>query len=65
MSKSYTRDVKAILEENGCYLARQGRGDHEIWRSPYAEKPFTVDSAIKSRHLANAVLKQAGLKKLF
>ncbi|MDQ1270189.1 MAG: hypothetical protein QG618_1499 [Thermodesulfobacteriota bacterium] len=29
------------------------------------ETPFVVDNAIKSRHTANAVLKQAGLPKQF
>lgn len=55
--------LKKLLHESGCYLDRQGRGDHEIWYSPVSDRRFTVDSRIKSRHTANAVLKQAGLKK--
>jgi hypothetical protein len=23
--------VRKILRENGCWLHRQGKGDHEIW----------------------------------
>jgi len=63
--KSYTPDVIKILKENGCYKLRAGKGDHEIWCSPLTNKPFTVDGAIPSRHTANAVMKQAGLKKAF
>ena len=37
--------------------------DHEIWTSPITDKRFPVDSVIKSRHTANAVLRQAGLPK--
>jgi hypothetical protein len=46
-------------------LLRQGRGDHEIWISPHARKPFTVPAIIMSRHTANKVLRDAGLQKAF
>ena len=62
---SYTRDMKRILRENGCYLHRQGRGDHEVWFSPLNGKRFTVDGDIKSRHTANGTLQDAGLPKGF
>lgn len=62
---SYTRSVKQVLRKSGCYFLRQGRGDHEIWFSPISGKSFPVDSNIKSRHTANAVLVQAGLAKAF
>jgi predicted RNA binding protein YcfA (HicA-like mRNA interferase family) len=57
--------LRRILIESGCSLIRKGKGDHEIWSSPQSDRPFTVDSKIKSRHTANAILKQAGLKKVF
>ncbi len=57
--------LKKLLHESGCSLDRQGRGDHEIWYSPVSDRRFTVDSRIKSRHTANAVLKQAGVEKAF
>lgn len=62
---SYTGEVKAKLKASGCYFARQGKGDHEIWYSPISQKHFPVDNNILSRHTANAVLKQAGLPKAF
>ncbi|KQT21715.1 MULTISPECIES: type II toxin-antitoxin system HicA family toxin [unclassified Bradyrhizobium] len=63
--KSLTPELKDILAEAKCYFVRQGRGDHEIWFSPITERRFVVDNNIKSRHTANAVLKQAGLPKHF
>jgi HicA toxin of bacterial toxin-antitoxin, len=61
----YTERLKEILEDAECRFVRQGRGDHEIWQSPVSGRRFTVDANIKSRHTANAVLKQAGLPKAF
>jgi HicA toxin of bacterial toxin-antitoxin, len=61
----FTADLKLLLRAAGCYFVRQGRGDHEIWYSPLSEINFTVDNNIKSRHTANATLKQAGLPKHF
>ncbi|MEH2077069.1 MAG: type II toxin-antitoxin system HicA family toxin [Nostoc sp.] len=65
MGVSLTPELKKILSEAGCYFERQGKGDHEIWYSPITERCFVLDSSIKSRHTANAVLKQAGLSKAF
>ncbi|MCD6158841.1 MAG: type II toxin-antitoxin system HicA family toxin [Euryarchaeota archaeon] len=61
----YTQQLKKHLQEAGCQFERQGRGDHEIWYSPITGIRFVVDQNIKSRHIANAVLKQAGLPKKF
>ena len=65
MAASFTSELKRILLENGCLFERQGKGDHEIWFSPITDHRFVVDQRIKSRHTANAVLKQAGLPKGF
>lgn len=65
MSSSFTPELKKILQEANCYFERQGKGDHEIWYSPITNRRFVVDNSIKSRHTANAVLKQAGLPKAF
>ena len=61
----YTQDLKKHLRDAGCRFERQGRGDHEFWYSPITKIRFVVDQRIKSRHTANAVLKQAGLRKEF
>ena len=57
----YTRELKDVLRQNGCRFVRAGKGDHEIWFSPISNRNFVVDGNIKSRHTANAVLKQAGI----
>ncbi|MGA2547970.1 MAG: type II toxin-antitoxin system HicA family toxin [Rectinemataceae bacterium] len=57
----YEKKVRAILSENGCSFHRQGKGDHDIWYSPISAAYVTVDGKIKSRHTANAILKQAGI----
>ncbi|WP_090369163.1 hypothetical protein [Nitrosospira sp. Nl5] len=61
----FTAPLKKILREHNCYYERPGKEDHEIWFSPISGLRFPVDSRIKSRHTANAVLKQAGLPKQF
>lgn len=65
MAKGYYKRVLEHLSANGCYFVRQGKGDHEIWYSPLSNNNITVDGVIKSRHLANAVMKQAGIKHKF
>ena len=65
MSQSFTPALIKILREAGCTFQRHGRGDHDIWYSPISDHRFVVDSVIKSKHTANAVLKQAGLPKVF
>ncbi len=65
MPASLTPELKKLLLGAGCYFERQGKGDHEIWYSPITARRFVVDGAIRSRHTATAVLKQAGLLKAF
>jgi predicted RNA binding protein YcfA (HicA-like mRNA interferase family) len=62
MVQGYTRQVKTILREHGWALLRQGKGDHEIWAHSNARTSLVVDGKIMSRHTANAILKQAGIK---
>ena len=62
---SYTLRLKEILRAHGCSFERMGRGDHEIWYSPITDRRFPVDHNIRSRHTANAILKQAGIPKQF
>lgn len=65
MSADYSRELKDLLTKAGCVFVRHGRGDLDIWSSPISDKRFPLDSTIKSRHTANAVLRQAGLPKAF
>jgi predicted RNA binding protein YcfA (HicA-like mRNA interferase family) len=65
MAPQYDRTVRDHLRAAGCSLVRQGKGSHEIWHSPMTRRNFTVPSGIRSRHTANAILRQAGLAKAF
>jgi hypothetical protein len=54
---SYTPRLKKILKAHKCYFYRQGK----VWYSPINGHKFPVDSNIRSRDMANVVLKQAGI----
>ena len=57
----YEKKLREVLRQNGCKFVRRGKGDHDIWFSPHTNRNFTVDGKIKSRHMANEVLKQSGI----
>jgi hypothetical protein len=57
----FTRQVKQLLTDNGCYFVRRGKGDHNIWYSPITNMNFSVDGKIKKRNSANETLKEAGI----
>jgi len=57
----YENKVRQILRECGCNFVRHGKGDHDIWYSPITNLPITVDGEIKSRHVANDIMKRAGI----
>jgi hypothetical protein len=61
----FAPDLRKILREAGCYRVRRGKGDHDIWFSPVNSRNFVLNSKIHSRHTANGVPKQAGLRKRF
>ena len=65
MVEGFGETLRKLLRDAGYGLARQRRGDHEIWQSPVTGARFVVDGRILSRHTANAVLRQAGLPKQF
>ena len=61
----YEKKVREILTQYNCDFVRHGKGDHDIWYSPITNRHVTVDSKIKSRHTANAILKQSGISYRF
>ncbi len=54
-------DLIPILRANGCHRVKGGKGSHEKWFSPINDRTVTVPRS-KSRHTANEVLKQMGIK---
>ena len=61
----YEKKVREVLSEHGCRFVRHGKGDHDIWYSPITNRHIAVDSKIKSRHTANAIMKQSGIDQKF
>ena len=58
----YEKKVRKVLSANGCTFLRHGKGDHDLWHSPINNQNVVVDSKIKSRHVANQIMKEAGIK---
>jgi len=61
MGSGFYPQLRLILLAHGCTFVRNGRGSHQIWHSPISEATFPVVVTIMSRHLANQILKQAGI----
>jgi hypothetical protein len=61
----FAPEVKRILRSTVAISCVQGKGDHEMWKSPISGKSLPVDYKITSRHTANGIMKQAGLPKAF
>ncbi|MDE6909083.1 MAG: type II toxin-antitoxin system HicA family toxin [Lachnospiraceae bacterium] len=61
----YEKKVRKIMLQNGCTFVRRGKGDHDIWYSPITNRNITVDTKIKSRHTANAIMNQSGINHKF
>ena len=57
----FERKVRKVLSENGFVFKRRGKGDHDVWHNPISNRTATVDGKIKSRHMANKIMKQAGI----
>ena len=61
----YEKIVREKLKDNGWYFVRHVNGDQDTWYSHITNINITVDNKIKSRHTANAILKQSGIKYKF
>ncbi|HVL29614.1 MAG TPA: type II toxin-antitoxin system HicA family toxin [Sphingomicrobium sp.] len=64
MVEGYAKRLKSALRDHGWAFERAGKGDHEVWSKP-GRRRVVVDNGMMSRHTANAVLKQAGIKLKF
>lgn len=63
--ENYAKPLKKILAAAGWQYLRHAKGDHEVWWNPATGQKVTIDLGSKSRHLANDLLKAAGLPKAF
>jgi hypothetical protein len=65
MGRGFYPRLREVLLAHGCAFVWPGKGSHEIWFSPATQRAFPVAVTIVSRHLANAILKQAGIEQRF
>lgn len=65
MGSSFYPELTKLLKHFDCEFIRQGKGSHEIWRSPITGKFFSVPVTINKKPTANAILKQAGINHRF
>ena len=42
IAKSFTPELKKILDGAGCYFERSGKGDHEIWFNAATNQKTTI-----------------------
>lgn len=61
MGAGYYAQLRRLLIAHGCAFVRQGKGSHEVWKSPITGHAFPVPTTVESRHTANGILKQAGI----
>lgn len=64
MVSDYYRDLTKRLRAAGFVTVPGGKGSHEKWRREADGRQVTVP-AKPLRHIANEILKQAGLPKAF
>ena len=61
----YEKKVRKVLAANGFVFKRRGKGDHDIWHNALSNRTVSVDGVIKSRHMANKIMTQAGINHKF
>jgi hypothetical protein len=57
----YEKKVREVLKRHGFVFHHHGKGDHDVWVKSSANIKVTVDGKIKSRHMANQIMKEAGI----
>jgi len=57
----YEKKVREVLKQHGFLFHHHGRGDHDVWFKVSDNIKVTVDGKIKSRHMANQIMKEAGI----
>ena len=61
----YEKKLRHALSQHGFTLLRRGKGSHDIWYQPDSHIKVTVPNKIKSRHMANVILKDAKINVKF
>lgn len=63
MPDGFYKDVCAILKLLGFQRIGAAKGSHEKWQSTRSGRMLIVPHNLKSRHTANAILRDAGYDK--
>jgi len=63
VAEGFYADVVKELTRLGFAFLKGAKGSHEKWRSDETGVILIVPRTLKSRHTANAILKDAGSKK--
>ena len=63
MPPGYYEDVSGLLKQAGWFYEGNAKGSHEKWAHPEKPTKIIVPRNLKSRHTANAILKDAGIGK--
>ncbi|MDR1390420.1 MAG: type II toxin-antitoxin system HicA family toxin [Treponema sp.] len=61
----YEKKVREVLKQYGFIFHHHGRGDHDVWFNAGVNIKVTVDGKIKSRHMANQIMKEAHINHRF
>ncbi len=61
MVDGYGKLLRRLLRDHGWTILRRGKGDHEVWWNPETKTQVIVDNT-RSRHTAQEILKEAGIK---
>ena len=59
----YYELVVKLLKQHGFSLLRQTGGSHQVWSN--GKHSVTVSTNCYSRHTANAIMRQAGVRNRF
>ncbi len=59
----YEKQVKELLKQHGWWFLRAGKGSHDIWTN--GKSIASINHECRSRHTANRILKDAGIKHRF
>jgi predicted RNA binding protein YcfA (HicA-like mRNA interferase family) len=61
----YEKKVREVLKQHGFVFHHHGKGDHDVWFKGSGNIKVTVNGKIKSRHMANQIMKEAGIDHRF
>jgi predicted RNA binding protein YcfA (HicA-like mRNA interferase family) len=61
----FYKEIARIAGENGYRYLMNAKGSHEKWQHAETGKIILVPRNLKSRHTANAILKDMGVPKKF